>query len=430
MSNELRRRKAGPRLLVGDCREQMKLLEDNSVDAVICDPPYELNFMGSRTGWDNTGIAYDVEVWRQALRVLKPGGHLLAFSGSRTYHRMTVAIEDAGFEIRDQIMWLYGSGMPKSLSVDKAIDKAAGAVREVIGQQVMRDTTKMNPHHTQHASDLNADSNGRRARPYDAAATRIVGLTKPATKDAKRWEGWGTALKPAHEPICLARKPFPGTVAANVLKHGTGALNIDGTRVGSSGGTASDGSPPDMLNKVYGKGMGGTGSVPVAGLGRWPANVIHDGSAEVRHAFPRVNKSTAGTSTRTFGGNQSLYEHGMQDGYPVTGYGDSGTASRFFYSAKASKADRGGDGNIHSTVKPIALMRYLCRLITPPGGVVLDPFMGSGSTVIAARMEGFRPIGIDLMQEHVDIVRGRLDGTLNTPDEDDDDVVLRPGTFF
>lgn len=385
-------------------------------------------FMGK--AWDGSKIAFDVEVWREALRVLKPGGHLVAFSGTRTYHRMVVAIEDAGFEIRDQLAWVYGSGMPKSMDISKQIDKAAGVAREVIDQRIMRDTTKLNPHHSQHASDYNPNSEGRRAKAYDASATRVVGITKPATEDAQEWEGWGTGLKPCWEPICLARKPFPTTVTANVLIYGTGAINIDGCRVGASGGTASDGSPPDMLNKVYGKGMGGTGSVPVEGLGRWPGNIIHDGSDEVQDAFPRVNKSSSGTSVRTFGGNQSLYEHGMQDGFPVTVAGDRGTAARFFYSAKASKADRGGSGNSHATVKPVMLMRYLCRLITPPGGVVLDPFMGSGSTMLAARVEGFRGVGIDLHQEHVDIAQGRLDGTLNEDCEPDQEDGAQQGLFF
>lgn len=423
MTDELRRRSATPKtvdLRQGDCRAVMATLADNSVDAIVSDPPYELGFMGK--GWDSSGIAYDPEVWAQAFRVLKPGGHLLAFSGTRTYHRMVVAIEDAGFEIRDQIGWLYGSGFPKSMDISKQIDKAAGVDREVVHSRVMRDTSQVR------ISVANA------ADDYDKDAKRTVGITAPETDEAKRWSGWGTALKPAWEPICMARKPVPGTVTANVLRHGTGAINIDGCRVGASGGTIIDGRGPNMLNKVYGEGMGGTGSVPVDGLGRWPANVVHDGSDEAVKAFPRVNASSKGTQTRTFGGNQSLYEHGMQDGFPVQGYGDVGTAARFFYSAKASKADRGGEGNTHATVKPISLMRYLCRLVTPPGGLVLDPFMGSGSTVIAARIEGFRAIGIDLHQEHVEIARGRLDGSLWEQYRDEDDAgdpdAVVQGRFF
>lgn len=402
----------------------MKTLADNSVDSLVSDPPYELGFMSR--GWDSSGIAYDPDVWAQCLRVLKPGGHILAFSGTRTYHRMVVAIEDAGFEIRDQIGWLYGSGMPKGLDVSKAIDKAAGAQRAKVrfaprpeSSGTVAGSMDERPCLVREREQGYLETEGREA----------------VTEEAKRWQGWNTALKPSWEPICLARKPLVGTVVANVLQHGTGALNINATRVGGSGGTQNltGIKGPRENRRTYNKGFGDNdGAVLVEGMGRWPANVIHDGSKEVVHAFPRTNNSQKGDSVRTFGGNKSLYEHGMQDGYPVTNYGDGGTAARFYYSAKASRADRGGDGNIHPTVKPISLMRYLCRLITPPGGVVLDPFMGSGSTIIAARMEGFRPIGIDLMQEHVDIVRGRLDGTLNTPDEDDDDddVVLRPGTFF
>lgn len=269
-----------------------------SFDSVVTDPPYGLSFMGKR--WD-----YDVpsvEVWAECLRVLKPGGHLLAFAGTRTQHRMAVRIEDAGFEIRDMIAWVYGSGFPKS-------------------------------------------HNG----PWG-----------------------GTALKPAMEPITVARKPLDGTVAANVLAHGTGALNVDGCRVGTS--KRVPGSLSRTPNAVYGPGLGGHAQDGTEGghdpnLGRWPANLIHDGSEE-----------------------------------PVALLG---AAARFFYCAKASKRDR-GDGNHHPTVKPTDLMRYLCRLVTPPGGVVLDPFAGSGSTGKAAVLEGFRFVGIEREAEYVDIARARM----------------------
>lgn len=283
------------RFLNGDCLDILRTLLDASVDSCVTDPPYELNFMGR--GWDNTGIANNVDLWREVLRVLKPGAHLLAFSGTRTYHRMTCAIEDVGFEIRDQIGWAYGTGFPKSHNLDGD------------------------------------------------------------------WQGWGTALKPAWEPICVARKPLAEkTVAANVQAHGTGAINIDGCRVGTDGGTKKAG-PPSYKPGVSLQGsldgsLNGGGCVAID-AGRWPANIIHDGSDEVLALFPTTGPSD-----------------------------DGGSAARFFYCAKASKSER-GEGNNHPTVEPVALMRYLCRLVTPPGGMVLDPFGGSGTTAIAARAEGF-----------------------------------------
>ena len=372
-------------VLVGDCLEVMAQMEACSVDAIVTDPPYELGFMGK--SWDASGVAFRVDVWREALRVLKPGGHLLAFSGSRTYHRMAVAIEDAGFEIRDQIMWVYGSGFPKSLDVSKAIDAAAGAEREILGFRpgVVKGTGGRYNWHT------DDQSSGR----------TFAKDTAPATPEAQRWQGWGTALKPAHEPIVVARKPLIGTVAANVLAHGTGALNIEGCRVGTEGGTR--GSDYDKTGLF---GIGGNGTITQIDAGRWPANLIHDGSEEVEGFFP----------------------------------GDDGaSAARFFYSAKASKRDRdeGLDGfqavrvgaiigaessmltgsgnertttraNVHPTVKPTDLMRYLCRLVTPSGGMVLDPFTGSGSTGKGAVLEGFRFMGIELSTEYAEIARARI----------------------
>lgn len=344
---------------IGDCREIMATLPDASVDAVVCDPPYELGFMGK--SWDASGIAYDVEVWRQALRVLKPGGHLLAFSGSRTYHRMTCAIEDAGFEIRDQIMWVYGSGFPKSLDVSKAIDKAAGAEREVTGRGNQRAIGGKNGVSTNH---------GRGGVQY----SKVV-YTAPATDDARRWSGWGTALKPAHEPICMARKPLVGTVAANVLRHGTGAINVDGCRVGEGGhGTWS--SP---RGGIWSTNANAKASLCASSVGRWPANLIHDGSDEATE--------------------------GLLD------------AARYFYSAKASSEDRDemiGDmpRNMHPTVKPTDLMRYLVRMVTPPGGTVLDPFTGSGSTGRGALLEGMRFVGCELSPEYAEIAVARIRYTL------------------
>jgi len=384
-------------VLVGDCREVMQTMADNSVDAIVTDPPYELGFMGK--SWDSTGVAYDVTVWQECLRVLKPGGHLLAFGGSRTYHRLAVAIEDAGFQIRDQIMWVYGSGFPKSLNISKAIDKAAGAEREVIG------------------SDTKARSTaGKSALPTIGGTTiyETWDITAPATADAKEWEGWGTALKPAHEPIVMARKPLIGTVADNVLSHGVGGINIDGCRVGKTGGgtlcTDRDetgtckGHPTS--NRSLGGGVMRHSKSEVTG--RFPANFIHDGSDEVLQLFPDSKggafpkKSNVPTG-RHYEGGWGAVDNGVR-----TEMGD-GSAARFFYCAKASKKDRNAGGaNNHPTVKPTELMRYLCRLVTPPNGTVLDPFTGSGSTGKAATLEGFNFIGIEQSAEYAEIANARI----------------------
>lgn len=409
----------------GDCIEVMRGMADNSVDSVVCDPPYELGFMGK--SWDASGIAYNVDMWREALRVLKPGGHLLAFSGSRTYHRMTCAIEDAGFEIRDQIMWVYGSGFPKSLDVSKAIDKAAGAEREIVGRKTGRGASPV------------ADLRGG-ALVGDKGRIDCSAITAPTTDAAGQWEGWGTALKPAHEPICVARKPLIGTVAANVLAFDTGALNIDACRVeptGESRQREGESSQERRYTETGGTNFaakpGVRGGAPA---GRWPANLIHDGSAGVVALFPESTSGAMKAGTQrsaqdgpgsvcygTYGGNATSIEIEAS----------SGSAARFFYCAKASRADRneGLDdpgpqfkrgstlrdaenlagarrGNHHPTVKPTNLMAYLCRLVTPLGGLVLDPFMGSGSTGKACMREGFRFVGIDMTAEYVEIARARI----------------------
>lgn len=376
------------RVLVGDCRVTMATLPDASVDAVVCDPPYELGFMGK--AWDASGIAYDVEVWRQAFRVLKPGGHLLAFSGSRTYHRMTCAIEDAGFDIRDQIMWVYGSGFPKSLDVSKAIDKAAGAEREVVGSKLGLPGYSL----TDGKGGLYGDGFGA-----NGTGQGECQVTAPATDAARQWSGWGTALKPAHEPICMARKPLIGTVAANVLTHGPGAINVDGCRVQCAPGEKGEW-PITARTSERGSMAGPMNHATTdQSSGRWPANFIHDGSDE----------ATAGL----------------------------GEAARFFYTPKAGREDREEgcderelvrrtDGresehhtpnlrtterrNHHPTVKPTDLMRYLVRLVTPPGGTVLDPFTGSGSTGRGAVLEGFDFIGCELSPEYAEIARARIRG--------------------
>jgi hypothetical protein len=519
-----------PTLLLGNCLEKLAEMPDCSIDAIITDPPYGLSFMGKK--WD-----YDVpgeDIWRECLRVLKPGGHLLAFAGTRTQHRMAVRIEDAGFEIRDMIAWVYGSGFPKSLNVSVAIDKAAGAEREVVGY-----------------------SQGRSGSIHGGGQSvgRPDPITAPATPEAQQWAGWGTALKPALEPITVARKPFKGTVAANVLAHGTGGLNVDGCRVGTE----------VLPEQRAGQAQLGTFErgemVTPERTGRWPANLIHDGSDEVVGLFPQTGISRGGNSqpinagTGRYNWNTGT-DKAVPDGVDP-GYGDSGSAARFFYCAKTSKRERnagldmlqcisiqirdqwgsevhkvrlqvdmvqsrprvtgGSDttadtewstvlfgnsttgpfpmgckcitrmatssttlletlnysarlstseniadvncamesstshvanvesasrwklsftsereaclpgvglvasqtqwtisdegerpGNFHPTCKPIALMRYLCRLVTPPSGTVLDPFMGSGSTGIAAGAESFNFVGIELDPDYFAIAEQRI----------------------
>jgi hypothetical protein len=442
-------------------------MPDASVDAVVTDPPYGLSFMGKK--WD-----YDVpavEVWAECLRVLKPGGHLLAFAGTRTQHRMAVRIEDAGFEIRDMIAWVYGSGFPKSLDVGKAIDKMdAGKEQErrrfrftawvcstkVTAKQINKATgTEMGNHYTTHPTqpaimtrehleqcrhllgdvpewvEREADIRSVESRNFAArevigsqtlpdtsivragfvgmtapdgiTPTRSVNITAPATPAARQWQGLGTALKPALEPITMARKPFPGTVAANVLQHGTGAINVDGCRVGTSGGTTKGNPPKGASNGVYGHGINGACDIVTLNAGRWPANLIHDGSDEVLAGFPET-----GTSKGGYRGSGERDGWGMRTDESKTpiGYGDSGSAARFFYVPKCSKSDR--DGSPHPTMKPTALMQYLCRLVTPPGGTVLDPFTGSGSTGKAAMLEGFNFIGFEREAEYVEIARRRI----------------------
>jgi site-specific DNA-methyltransferase (adenine-specific) len=383
----------------GDCLEVMATMADNSVDAVVTDPPYGLSFMGKN--WDH-GVPGEA-FWREALRVAKPGAHLLAFGGTRTFHRLAVAIEDAGWEIRDTVMWCYGSGFPKSLDVSKAIDRAAGAEREVVA------TVKKKP-------SASSDCNEGWVRPWAEGKT-TMDITAPATSEAQQWQGWGTALKPAWEPVIMARKPLAGTVAANVLEHGTGALNVDGCRVeGAIGPTYQTGGNGKVgSGGVYEGGYRGEWSsadphpesVRHHASGRWPANLIHDGSDEVVGLFPQ--QQSGGFSqgmvqhSRALNVAKGVEAERVRDARAP----DAGSAARFFYCAKASKADR-GEGNTHPTVKPTDLMRYLCRLVTPPGGIVLDPFMGSGSTGKAAILEGFQFIGIERDAEYLAIAEARI----------------------
>jgi hypothetical protein len=435
-------------IICGNSLEVVAAMPTSSVDSIVTDPPYELGFMGKK--WDSSGIAYSVELWTEALRVLKPGGHLLAFGGTRTYHRMAVAIEDAGFEIRDSISWLYGSGFPKSLDVSKAIDKAdksgsvgwfidlcleAAAAKGIARKQLTDLFPSKNGKPTgwlynkaSHAQAITVEQfealrdfldlrnvDGQPFSDFYEVEREVVGvkkagmgtgltfgmlqsdgvnceaekevqITAPATDAAKLWEGWGTALKPACEPIVVARKPLSGTVAANVLEHGTGAINVDGCRVGDAG--------------------------------RWPANVILDPDAADeldRLSGDRSSPWVGNVNLRGNKGGQMFggSAQGEQDKQKPE-YRDTGGASRFFYCAKPAKSEktRGvpvGTKASHPTVKPVTLMRYLCRLVTPPSGVVLDPFAGSGTTLVAATLEGFSSIGIELTPEYLPIIKGRTD---------------------
>ena len=417
---------------VGDCRQVLGDLPDGFVDAVVTDPPYELGFMGK--SWDSSGVAYDVGLWCEVLRVLKPGGHVLAFGGSRTYHRLACAVEDAGFEIRDQIMWVYGSGFPKSLNVSKSIEgllttgnAQKNGFHKLSGEALGGGSIGMYD---------DVEEQGFRKRQPKQHGARSLDAT---TLEAKRWDGWGTALKPAHEPIVVARKPLDGTVAANVLKHGVGALNIDGCRVGRADGDVSHAGHRTATFGTQTTVSGGDGSGGwEQSAGRWPANFIHDGSDEVTELFPDSNggafpkKANVPTGQRYEGG------WGAVDNGIRTEMG-SGSAARFFYCAKAGKKERnaglddfepkreadrtkddgnGGNNprnrsntpkqNHHPTVKPITLMRYLCRLITPPNGLILDPFTGSGTTGIAAIEEGFQFMGIEQDAEYAKIAEARI----------------------
>ena len=427
-------------LRLGDCLDVMKEMEDNSVDSIVTDPPYGLSFMGKE--WD-----YDVpsvEIWREALRVLKPGGHLLAFSGTRTYHRMVVNIEDAGFEIRDSIVcWLYFSGFPKSLSVSKAIDKQLGTFIEGEESPNSRFGREGDDKHFNHS--------------------KRITFSTPQSEEAIQWDGWGTALKPAHEPVCVARKPLIGTVVENVLEHGTGALNIDGCRIETNeklvaGGSLRTNSGDERKGASLGMFQDGTQNTYKQNeKGRWPSNVIMDevAGAILDEQAPMVNNpKNSSRNTDNQGGTGNAWTNPAKRG-DSNGFSDGlGGGSRFFYCPKVSQSERnagcdgleekvyapsnqakaelkrgntdynawrdkdhternnhnhiGSNRNNHPTVKPISLMRYLAKLVTKEGGIVLDPFMGSGSTGIAACLEGFNFVGIEMNEEYLNIARHRI----------------------
>jgi DNA modification methylase len=383
-------------LHAGDCLDVLKAMPENSIDAVVTDPPYHLIAPGSKTRsnleqptnknldgvnagsfrrlakgfmgkqWDGGDIAFRPELWTEVLRVLKPGGHLVCFGGTRTYHRMVSAIEDAGFEVRDQLAWVYGSGFPKSHDVSKGIDRAAGVEREIVAP----------PPYTRGRASQSYTDTRRVSYDYDP-----LPVTVPATDTARQWQGWGTALKPAFEPICLARKPLSeGTVAANVLRWGTGALNIDGCRIEASRSDIDAAAVPERSNlrMFVGDGAGRAATRFDMSKGRWPANLCHDGSAEVLAGFPNGE-------------------------------------SRYFYTSKANYDDR--LNSKHPTVKPVDLMQWLVRLVCPKGATVLDPFAGTGTTGEATFREGCKAILIEREAEYLADIERRMELLLSGPDE-------------
>ena len=416
-----------------DCLNVLKMMIEDEVfvDSIVTDPPYELGFMGR--SWDSTGIAFQKETWELCFKVLKPGGHLLAFSGSRTYHRMAVAIEDAGFEIRDQVMWLYGSGFPKSMNVGKALDKKLGNEREVVGTLKSKQDIRSG-NYVGTATDTNEYSR----------------IDIPVTKGNSEWEGWGTALKPAHEPLVLARKPLSEkSVVDNVLKHRTGGINIDECRVEGNDAKYPDTNPDfrdqgrqskenmgiDKLSfgqtenvkrkKVVRKsrnengvwtddnsGMKSEGSeyADADPRGRFPSNIMHDGSDSIKELFEDKSRYFYCAKTSKAERNQGL------NNFPIKNKkGGGGTSNNVWYEDDVNSAsgkfgsEKAPSKNVHPTVKPIKLMKYLCRLITPKGGTVLDPFMGSGSTGMAAKEENFDFVGIEKEEEYFNIASARIE---------------------
>lgn len=410
----------------GDMLDMLQVIEPESIDAIVCDPPYELGFMNK--SWDSTGIAFKKETWQNCFEVLKPGGYLLAFGGSRTYHRIACAIEDAGFEIRDCIMYLYGSGFPKSHNIGLAIDKKNGVESEVVG----------------------VGKSGCNSRAYQSEKPTTSG-NYDIKKSQNEWQGWGTCLKPAYEPIIVARKPFKGSVVDNIIKYKVGGLNIDECRIGETGGIKKVNIIKNSGSKICR--FGCDGDKIETGEGRFPANVITDGSEEVRSGLPETKSNGGNYTMQDFSSFKSSMMHftnkkcekpriNCDKQFPI----DSGSAMRYFYSAKASKKDRDEgldafeerkttDGciranvetarkfgansalrkNIHPTCKPTELMQYLVRLVSPKGATILDPFMGSGSTGKAVMFENrerdanYKFIGIELTNEYLPIAQARIE---------------------
>jgi site-specific DNA-methyltransferase (adenine-specific) len=364
--------------------------------------------------WDH-GVP-GVEFWKEALRVAKPGAHLLSFGGTRTFHRIACAIEDAGWEVRDCIMWLYGSGFPKSMDISKAIDKKLGAERtEVVG--------------TRH----------RNVKPFDDGngwnsnnTTGDYQYMAPASEEAKKWSGWGTCLKPAYEPIIMARKPVEGTIVDNVLKHGTGGINIDECRIPFESEEDRKSTGMDRIHTSKVGAFAGkvendherTTFMPRQTNGRFPANVLHDGSDEVVELFPDNVKGGTWNNTK---GARHFENNGKPTEYTNKGSDNSvGSAARFFYCAKASKKER-GEGNVHPTVKPIALMEYLVKLVAPENAIVLDPFMGSGTTGVASVNLGRGFVGIEKEKEYFDIAERRIENAEKKEDKTNEEPTGKDG---
>lgn len=417
----------GLRLFHGSNKDILPTFPDASFDSIVTDPPYELGFMGK--GWDSSGIAYDVDVWRECFRVLKPGGYMLAFGGTRTWHRIAAAIEDAGFEIRDSIAWMYGSGFPKSVDVSKAIDKARGAERT----KVRVDASQVrNPK----ATGEGRDGAKGATRPWIEKALEVGYHEKDsdqaATPEAQEWAGWGTALKPAFEPIIVARKPLAGTVAANVLAYGTGAINIDACRVPMSEADAAGinakhaGMDADTYQRPAGHALNlSVNPMPLKAAeahtgGRFPANVLLDESQaaalDTQSGYMKdgvaVRRNTLG-NRKSAEGRATSIGAGMVTQGPDQTYGSGGGASRFFptfrYVAKAPGTERPEvDGVAHATVKPLDLMRWLVRLVTRRGGHVLDLYAGSGTTGEAALLEGMECTLIELEADHLPLILARV----------------------
>ncbi len=427
----------------GDCREVLKSLKSDSVDSVVTDPPYHLVSIAKRfsktseddsnkTGraakersnefsrlskgfmgkvWDGGDIAYQVDLWKEVLRVLKPGGHLLSFGGDRTYHRMACAIEDAGFEIRGCISWLYGQGFPKSQNVARMIDKELG-VKGKFGEFKTEEHSNISKR-----SKMRGDW-GQEGwqRPWMNDPEALENYSRkyiPASKEGQEFDGFGTALKPAMELVCLSRKPLSErTVAANVLKWGTGALNVDGCRVGAEGGTRGCNAGPS--NGIFGDGLNGKRGTPIDGLGRWPANTITDGSDEVVGMFPQCKTGGPGFTKENH--NSPVYNGPASSRDRTTvGYNDAGSAARFFYSSKADRDER--FSSRHPTIKPVDLIRYLIRLVTPKDGLVLDPFAGSGTTGEAAFLENMQAVLIERESEYCEDIRRRMKWVKAHPDD-------------
>ena len=414
------------KLYQGNMLDMLEVIESNSIDSIITDPPYELNFMNK--GWDNAGISFQADTWRKCYEVLKPGGYLLAFGGSRTFHRIACAIEDAGFEIRDTIMWLYGSGFSKSMNLSKGLE-----AKEKLGNAGTRNKRKIEQSCDTEEYKLKQTNNGAMGKIIETTRKEY----KPDTDLAKQWQGWGTCLKPSFEPIIVARKPFKGSLVDNVIKYGVGGINIDECRVEYEKTTNPATNPlyrqqnADKYKQVKGGELSNgavswtSGKNGVSEMGRFPANTIltYDETDfdEVCGGFPNTKSQKGQISNKDSIGGNGIYGGTNNDNVRNIGFNDSGSASRYFYCAKASKKDRDEgleefkEKNTHPTVKPTTLMQYLVRLVTPNGGIILDPFNGSGSTGKAVmyenkeRYKNYKYIGIELTEEYLPISKARIE---------------------